>query len=131
MILTDLSIVIRKLWEKISFHKHFNVIKLINISLRKHKRNAYLIKICKSEKKFCLDLHKLSAIFKPDILYVRLCIVAPIYQLVMFAGNKYGHLKYLAIALNTTITPGRLSYKEGLPVYNEWENFVSNQVSCN
>ena len=50
----------------------------------------------------------------------------------MFAGNKYGHrLRYLAIALNTTIIPDRLSYKEGLPIYNEWEEFVSKQVSCN
>ena len=47
----------------------------------------------------------------------------------LFTGNKYGHrLKYLAIALNTTVKPDALSYEDGLPIHDEWEDFVTEQV---
>ena len=52
------------------------------------------------------------------------------FVLFCFPGNKYGHrLKFLAIALNTTINPRTLSYKEGLPIYRDWEDFVNKHVS--
>jgi hypothetical protein len=36
---------------------------------------------------------------------------------------------YFAIAVNTTLDPATLGYSSGLPIYNNWENFVQREVS--
>ena len=41
---------------------------------------------------------------------------------------------YFAIAVNTTLDPGTLGYSNGLSIYNNWENFVQQEVAsllCN
>ena len=44
-------------------------------------------------------------------------------------GNKYGHrLLFMAIAVNTTLSADNLGYERGLPIYNQWEDFVQSQV---
>ena len=46
-----------------------------------------------------------------------------------FSGNKYGNrLVYVAIAVNTTLSPATLGYSTGLPIYREWEDFVNREV---
>ncbi|XP_028396305.1 protein dispatched homolog 3-like [Dendronephthya gigantea] len=44
-------------------------------------------------------------------------------------GNKYGNrLLFMAIAVNTTLSADNLGYERGLPIYNEWESFVKDQM---
>lgn len=46
-------------------------------------------------------------------------------------GNKYGHrIAYMGVSINTSLNPAALGYEEGLPIYREWENFISAQVKC-
>ena len=47
-----------------------------------------------------------------------------------FAGNKFGNrLLYVAIALNTSLNPSTLGYQDGLPIHDNWEEFIQNEVS--
>ena len=52
-------------------------------------------------------------------------------------GNEYGNrLVYFAIAVNTSLDPATLGYSNGLSIYNNWENFVQQEMddmpsSCN
>lgn len=42
-------------------------------------------------------------------------------------GLYYGtKLQYLAIEVNTTMNLYNLGYQEGLPIFNDWENFIHN-----
>jgi hypothetical protein len=34
----------------------------------------------------------------------------------------------MAIAVNTTLSADNLGYERGLPIYNQWEDFVKDQV---
>ncbi|CAB4019605.1 dispatched homolog 1-like, partial [Paramuricea clavata] len=44
-------------------------------------------------------------------------------------GNKYGNrLLFMAIAVNTTLSADNLGYERGLPIYNQWEDFVKDQM---
>ena len=44
--------------------------------------------------------------------------------------SQYGNsLLFMAVAFNTTLQFMNLGYTAGLPVYNNWENFLETQVS--
>ena len=46
-----------------------------------------------------------------------------------FTGNKYGNrLLYVGVAVNTTLNPSTLGYENGLPIYENWEKFVNDEV---
>lgn len=51
------------------------------------------------------------------------------FHYVYILGNKFGNrLVYVAIAVNTSLNPITLGYQEGLPIHNNWEEFVRNEV---
>ena len=59
----------------------------------------------------------------PVTLVINLCIC-------YFEGNKFGNrLLYVAIAFNTTLNPITLGYRDGLPIHDNWEEFIQNEVS--
>lgn len=46
-----------------------------------------------------------------------------------FSGGQIGNrLRYAAVVVNTSLTGATLKYKQGNEVYQNWENFVSEQV---
>ncbi len=45
------------------------------------------------------------------------------------AENQYGNsLLFMAIAVNTSLQFANLGYRDGLPVHDNWENFIETQV---
>jgi hypothetical protein len=49
---------------------------------------------------------------------------------IYFIGDKFGNrLLYVSIALNTSLNPITLGYEEGLPIHDNWEEFIQNEVS--
>jgi len=47
----------------------------------------------------------------------------------IFTAVKYGNkIKYVAIEINTTISRYTTDYKDGIPLVEKWEKFVSDQV---
>ncbi len=48
---------------------------------------------------------------------------------IYFLGNKFGNrLLYAAIAFNTSLNPITLGYEDGLPIHDNWEEFVQKEV---
>ena len=48
----------------------------------------------------------------------------------LFIGLYYGtRTMYIAVEINTTMDVYSLNYKEGMPIFREWESFMDNIVS--
>lgn len=46
-------------------------------------------------------------------------------------GYYYGNrLRYMAIAVNTTLPYGNVGYKQGLPIMENWEEYFNQEVCC-
>ena len=51
--------------------------------------------------------------------------ISPLPGFDYYYGTK---LKYIAVSINTTIFGPTLGYREGLPLRDKWEEFVSTKV---